>query len=199
MCNLESFDVIGGWRYGTSDWMTLEESVYCFLQLTGNSPTLIPHIPEEPAKQNPPVRFAYSPAPDTSRDEALASDALRCISPDVGYETWLKTGQALHSYCDHLITLLIELSQGSKDFDEAECRNGSSCAYAIRLTEDHFPACPVLRLGRRQRYPRRNPFMDENPTMVLRVQSVCSANDRHQPMEGANVALNFSALWIGCR
>ncbi|MEJ7591128.1 MAG: PriCT-2 domain-containing protein [Planctomycetaceae bacterium] len=114
----------GHWSrfYGASDWMTLEESVQAYLDIVGNSPTLIPHIPEEPPKEVPPVRFTYMPSSDAGRDESLASDALRCVNPDSGYTDWLKIGQALHSEGDHLLALWIEWSAGSKDFDEAECR-----------------------------------------------------------------------------
>jgi len=109
--------------YGASDWMPLEQSVRAYLDITGNSPTLIPHIPEEPPKEVPPAAFTYIPLPDSGRDEALASDALRCITPDCGYDDWLKIGQALHSAGDHLLELWIEWSAGSKDFNPAECQS----------------------------------------------------------------------------
>ncbi len=106
--------------YGTSDWMTLEESVQVFLHLPLNDPTLIPVIEEEAPKRR---RVAATSPAKAEKNEALAKDALRCISPDVDYDTWLKIGQALHFEGGHMLPLWIEWSAKSKNFvDDAECR-----------------------------------------------------------------------------
>ena len=133
--------------YGVSGWMTHEESVRSFLNLPVNNPSFIPHIPEDPPKDDPPGQFTYSAQADAGRDDVLASDALRCISPDLGYDDWLKIGQCLHFAGDHLLSLWLEWSEGSKDFDADECREkwktfsrnsgGVKLGTLFRMAQDH--------------------------------------------------------------
>ena len=101
--------------WGNGEWLSQENSVQLLLSQTGDDPALIPAIPEEPQHAAEPLCG--------NQEEVLARQALRSISPDNGYDDWLKIGQALHFAGDQMLALWIEWSQGSIHFDEAECRS----------------------------------------------------------------------------
>jgi hypothetical protein len=101
--------------YGSGDWLSQADSVQLLLSQTGDDPALIPPLPEEPQHAAEPLCG--------NQEEVLARQALGSISPDNGYDDWLKIGQALHFSGDHMLPLWIEWSRASIDFDEAECRS----------------------------------------------------------------------------
>jgi hypothetical protein len=108
--------------YGADEWLTEAESVQLLLSMTGDSAALIPEIPEPPKPDPKPQRYMAA-GDSTDRDEALSRDALCRLDPDCGYDDWLRIGAALHSAGDHMLSLWIEWSAGSKDFNEDECRD----------------------------------------------------------------------------
>ncbi|MBM4076498.1 MAG: hypothetical protein FJ267_12775, partial [Planctomycetes bacterium] len=104
--------------YGDDDWLSHSDSVQLLLNYLGDDPALIPGIPELP-KQRSTAGFAGS-VDLTDRDEALAIDALRSVSPD-DYDIWLKIGQALHSVGDQMLAHWIDWSRGSEKYKDGEC------------------------------------------------------------------------------
>jgi hypothetical protein len=106
--------------WGDNAWLDLDESVRLLLSQTGDDPELMPALPVKPK----PATATYLPSVSDSgdRDEALAADALKSISPE-DYETWRKIGQALHSAGDHMLGHWIDWSRGAANFKSGECES----------------------------------------------------------------------------
>lgn len=74
----------------------------------------------EPLFKTPdePIAAEYKPA---AGDADRAIDILTHIKPRDDYDGWLQVGMALHSVDPGLLTHWVNWSQGSANFDEAEC------------------------------------------------------------------------------
>ena len=141
------------WRNG--EWLSQENSVRLLLSLTGDDPVLLSVIPElhwSDDKQKSP-NSARSTRPG---DILLARDALNSISPDDGYDNWLKVGLALHSVGDEMLLDWIEWSEDSRDFNEFECREkwtsfnrhiegGVTLGTLFHMAKENGWKCPPLK------------------------------------------------------
>lgn len=102
-------------------WLSGEEAVRAVLALEKNlnPASRVPHVPPPP----PPPPYVPRPTRrgELMSNEEVAREALKYISPNVDYDTWLKVGFALHQLGDGLLPVWVDWSRGGSTWKQGEC------------------------------------------------------------------------------